>query len=58
LVKGRFEAVVNVSFVQARPAVVLAAPRHQHEDHARDLVGSAAAVSLNLYLTVWRSSCP
>ncbi len=33
-------------------------PRHQHEDDARDLVGEHPAVSLNLYLTVLRSSTP
>ena len=52
----------SLAFVQAatgRP-IVLAAPRHQHEDDARDLVGERrTAVRLNLYLTpVLRSSIP
>src|ERR1700721_617424 len=41
-----------------RPVVVLAAPRHQHEDDARDLVGERHPVRLNLYLTVLRSIIP
>ena len=41
-----------------RPIVVLAAPRHQHEDDTRNLVGERHRVRLNLYLTVLRSSIP
>jgi hypothetical protein len=40
------------------PVVVLAAPRHQHEDDARDLVGERDRGQRELVLTVLRSSIP